>query len=69
MRFDTKKWYESKTIWGSIVTIAASVAGMFGHPIDEATQANIMTNITSAITAIGGLWTMFGRIAADKRIG
>ncbi len=65
----TKKWYESKTIWASIVTVAAAVAGMFGYTIDTDTQNAIISNITSLVAAVGGVIAMWGRIVADKKIG
>jgi len=65
----TKRWYKSKTIWASIVTVGAAVAGFFGYGINVNTQGVIVNNITAAITAIGGILSIIGRIVADKRIG
>ena len=65
---ETKKWYQSKTVWGSVVTIAAAVAGVFGYGIDADTQGRIVENISSVIAAVGGLFALFGRLVADKKI-
>jgi len=67
--FDTKKWYESKTIWASIVTIGAGIAGAVGHPVDMQTQGAIISNLTAGIAAIGGLFSLVGRLVAEKKIG
>ena len=66
---DTKKWFESKTIWASIVTITAGVAGAIGYNVDVATQGAIINNITAGIAAIGGLFSLVGRLVAEQKIG
>jgi len=65
---ETKKWYESKTIWGSIITVAAAAAGFFGYGIDADTQGQIVSNITALIAAAGGILSAIGRLTADKEI-
>ena len=66
--YETKKWYQSKTVWGSVVTIGAAIAGVFGYGIDADTQGRIVENISSIVAAAGGLLALVGRLVADKKI-
>ena len=42
---DTKPWYMSRTVWGSLVAIAASIGGAFGIMIAEVDQIEITDTI------------------------
>ena len=63
-----KKWYESKAVWGGIITVGAAVAGALGIVVDVDTQGQIADLVTLALSAIGGLVAIYGRIKADKLI-
>jgi len=70
---ETKKWWQSKTIWGAIVTILAIIYGLTtGHMPSQETQQAITNNIgqiVSAIVAIiGAITAIIGRLKADKII-
>lgn len=64
----TKKWYESKTIWGGIIALLAALAGAFGYAVDADTQASIIDLVTVVGTGVGGLLAIFGRIKASKKV-
>lgn len=64
----TKKWYESKTIWGGIIALLGAAAGAFGYAVDADTQASIVDLVTVAGTALGGLLAIFGRVKASKKV-
>lgn len=64
----TKKWYESKTIWGGIIALLAALAGAFGYAVDADTQASIIDLATVVGTGLGGLLAIFGRIKASKKV-
>lgn len=67
---ETKKWYESITIWGGVVAIGSAVANAaFGVYIDEQTQNEIAQNIMTVVGAIGGIAAIYGRLKAEKKIG
>jgi hypothetical protein len=59
----------SKTIWGSMMTLAGSALA-FGHytltPADAASAVDI---IVGMITGASGLVTIWGRVVASKRLG
>ena len=63
---DTKKWYLSKTILASIVTILISIVTLYG----QITGNNLMsTPMASSILAVLGAIGIYGRATADKTIG
>jgi hypothetical protein len=69
---DTKLWYQSKTVWGALIAIAASLLQATGVDFDLAGQDQLAENLVAlsgAIGAIGGLVALYGRMSADKRLG
>ena len=65
---ESKKLYESKTVWGGVVVVLATVAGLFGFEVDSVVQAQIVDYILAAIAAGGGLFAIWGRAKANKTI-
>lgn len=65
---DSKPWYLSRTIWASMVTIAATAATMLGYPLGEIDGSVVSEGLLQAVTAISGLIAIFGRIQARSRI-
>ena len=63
-----KSWYQSRTVWASIVTVVAGVAGALGMPIDSGQQGMIVEVALHAVTALSGIIALFGRFAATARI-
>ena len=66
---EAKPWYRSRTIWASLVTVAAALAALSGIAVSEADQAMLTETILQAVTAIGGLVALVGRLVAKSRIG
>lgn len=66
---ETKPWYLSRTIWASLVTIAAAAAGISGIAVAAADQTAIADALLEIVTASAGLIAIFGRLAAKSRIG
>ena len=66
---DAKPWYRSRTIWASLVTVAAALAALSGIAVSEADQALLTETILQAVTAIGGIVALIGRLVAKSRIG
>lgn len=72
---ETKKWYQSKGIDGGLATIAGAIAMIivmvlkhFG--IDAVSETdNIVNLIIAAVTCIGGLLAIIGRLKAKTTIG
>jgi hypothetical protein len=63
-----KPWYQSRTIWASIVTVGAAVAALFGLPVGEADQIMLADKMLQLVTVIGGLAAIFGRVIAKSQI-
>lgn len=62
---NTKPWYKSKTIIGSIVAILALVAGAFGYEFGPEAQEGI---VTGAVGVIGGALAIYGRVKAVDKV-
>lgn len=63
-----KPWYNSRTIWGALVAVAASLGGMIGVPVDVADQAELTDLILQAVSLGGAALALIGRMAATSRI-
>lgn len=65
---ENKAWWQSKAIWGGIVTLGSVAAGAFGIYVDTQTQAEIMDYLVVGAGAVGGLLAIIGRLKANKKI-
>lgn len=65
---ENKKWYQSKTIIGALVTVLAAFAGMFGIDVSQGAQVELADVIIGLFTAAAGGFTVYGRIKADQKI-
>jgi len=65
---DEKPWYESKTIWGSLIAVAAALSATFGFSIDQATQSELSDVLIQFIGAAGSLLAIYGRLSATDVI-
>ncbi len=66
---DTKPWWQSKTLWGAIVTLGSTVLGLAGLDFGDVDSDTLIDVLTSLGAAIGGVLAIFGRITAKNRIG
>lgn len=64
----SKPWYLSKTIWAALVSVAATIAALLGVPIDSATREGLANGLLQAISAMAGLFAIFGRLTASSKI-
>jgi hypothetical protein len=64
-----KNWYQSKTIWGGLIAVAASALQLAGLEIGAADQAELADIAVTLTGAAGGLLALYGRIAAVGSIG
>lgn len=68
--FDTTKpWWQSKSVWASIVAILAAIAGYFRFEIAAADQAQLVEAITTIATVAGGVFAALFRVTATTQIG
>lgn len=66
---DVKNWWQSKAIWGGIISLVSLVAGFFGFTLGPEDQAAL---VGVAVTVVGGIGTVLaivGRVTAKKAIG
>lgn len=68
MDAETKVWYLSRTVWGGILAIAASVLNLAGIEISGADQAELADKMTALMAAAGGIVAVAGRLAASRRL-
>lgn len=64
-----KKWYESKSIWSSLVVMLSMLLGTFGgYAIDSGLQTEIVNLIMALVGIIGAGVAIYGRVKATKQI-
>lgn len=68
MEPDLKPWYLSKTVWGGLLAIAASVLNLAGIELSEGDQATLADQLTAFFAAAGGILAIAGRLAANRRL-
>ena len=61
---EKKGWYQSKSVWGSILVIVGLVANSIGYDIGS--QEMWVNNI---LEAVGVAIALYGRLVAVKPIG
>lgn len=65
---DTKPWWQSTSIWGSVVAIIAMVASFFGFTLDADAQQTVLTIITEIVGVVGAAIALIGRIRAKTTV-
>ena len=66
---EVKPWYQSKTMWGALVSLAALITGKLFHmDISDQDQLTIVDTMTSIGVNVGVILTIWGRVAASKKI-
>ena len=66
---DIKPWWQSKTLWGAIVTLGSAALGLAGLDLGETDREALIELLTSLGAALGGVIAIFGRVTAKSRIG
>ena len=64
----TSIWWQSKTLWGSIIAMLAGVATMAGLQLDAALQDQLAELIVGLANLIGGGLAWYGRVTATTQI-
>ena len=65
---EEKNWYESKTIWGALIAVLASISGAVGLSIETGAQAELAEVMVQMVGAIGALFAIYGRLSATDMI-
>lgn len=66
---EMKPWYQSKTVWGALIAIAAPLLGRAGLELGGPEQAEIAEAMTTLAGTVGGLLALYGRLTATKGVG
>ena len=64
---ETKKWYQSKAVWGAIVAMIVTLLNSAGIDI-SGEQSNIVDVIMQLVGSIGAAIAIYGRIVAKAKI-
>lgn len=64
----TKPWYQSKTILGAGVTVAASLVALLGVEVSAADQAALTDSLLAIASGMGGAVAIYGRVKASGSI-
>lgn len=64
-----KNWYQSKTVWGALIAVAASALQLWGLEIGAEEQGELANLAVTLAGAVGGLLALYGRVVASGRIG
>ena len=72
---ETKPWYRSRGVWGSVISLIAVGAGLLGFNAGSAEQETALNLIDRAIVLgdeiialAGAALALWGRISATKQI-
>ncbi|WP_176083409.1 hypothetical protein [Martelella sp. HB161492] len=65
---NVKKWYLSKTVWGALIAISASLAKVGGVEVDAGMQTELLNSIMTLVSAGGGVLALIGRLSATKSL-
>lgn len=65
---DVKPWYLSKTVWGALVAILASIAHLSGIELQTADQTALVDLLVTLAGSVGGMLALYGRLAAKTEI-
>ena len=61
---NTKAWWQSKTVWGSLIALLAGVATLAGVKMDASVQDQLAELLTGAGNVVGAAIAFYGRITA-----
>ncbi len=66
---DVKQWYQSKTVWGAMIAMAAPLLKHVGVEMGLAEQADLADALATLAGALGGVLAIYGRVKATRPIG
>lgn len=68
MSDDVKAWYRSRTVWGALIAIGASLASAAGVEVTAGDEAELADLLVAAVGVFGGLVALVGRVSARRRV-
>ena len=66
---EVKGLLQSRTFWGAAVAVLGGIGGMLGFTFGPDEQQAFVELATTIVTAVGGVYAMYGRVKATKKIG
>ncbi len=64
-----KVWWQSRRIWGALVTIAAGLISLVtGAIMTPAEQEHLLGHVMQIMTIVGGIVAWYGGWKAEKKI-
>ena len=58
----------SKTVWGGILVVFASILGFFGYELGGTEQQALIEHGAAIAAGVGGIIAIWGRMMATKKI-
>ena len=68
MSDDVKAWYQSRTVWGALIAILASLANAAGVQVTSGDEAELADLLVAAVGTVGGFIALIGRISARRQV-
>lgn len=65
---DTKKWFQSRSVWASIIAVVAIAANALGQTISPEDQTGLIDGIFGIVAAGSSLAAIWGRLVAKKSL-
>ena len=65
---ETKEWWKSKTVWGALVSMGASLAALRGFELDGLSQDQLAGALAALASAVGAAVAILGRFQARSEI-
>lgn len=63
-----KAWYQSKTVWGALIAVGASLFQATGMEVTPDVQADLADLAVTFAGVVGGIVSIYGRLSADTVI-
>ena len=63
-----KEWYQSKTVWGALIAVTASLLQVAGIELGADMQSDLADIAVTLTGAAGGLLAIYGRVTAQSGI-
>ncbi len=68
MTDDTKLWWQSRTILGSLLTLISIALGQFNIALDAETLQGLLDVVIQIGEVVGVLIALYGRFRATKQV-
>lgn len=65
---ESKPFWKSKTVWGSVIAIAAGILDVFGVHVSAELQGETVDLVLKGLELGGAGVALYGRFVADKKL-